>query len=583
MKRYLVLLCGIFLFSISLSQDFDSTKIVVQKLAFNTFLSEISCDFNNGNLIYFQNKPAHKANSPFYDLYRLDAYYLDEDNGNNSKISLTEQIAVNTKYHEGPCHIDEVNKRIYITVNILDKKEMRAERRQKVLNANRLKLIEADYKDGVITNMKEFPFNDPLINLGHATYSHLTKRLYFAATLSGSFGKSDIFYCEKQNEESWSKPIHLLNNINTSGDELFPQIKNGYLFFSSNAQKNQKGNDLDIFYIKESDIAIGSHASQLKQLSSDKDDFAICFTDDKDKFEGYFTSNRNNKFASDDDIYYFSMEGEEVSKKYDLTVTIKENGNALSTGVVTLFNQFGDTLQNSSIIGKSKTVKFKGLVKGNQYNLGLLEKYPKLKFDLPINKYEPFVEETVLINAPKLKNDTVFIEKPTLLKLDSNSTSTRDSSILAVSMVGKDSIKIETEKTKSDVKLLSAKDSLELFSFDNKITYESIYFGFDSYVVDKIAREKLNALVIYFNETNPKHVLLKAYTDSRGSNSYNEKLAVKRALACKKYLISKGISETQIKYVGFGETNLSNDCGDGVKCPESIHKMNRRIDFAFIK
>ena len=46
--------------------------------------------------------------------------------------------------------------------------------------------------------------------------------------------------------------------------------------------------------------------------------------------------------------------------------------------------------------------------------------------------------------------------------------------------------------------------------------------------------------------------------------------------------MKKGVSQDKILYSGFGESKLTNDCGDGVDCPESQHKMNRRIEFTLM-
>ena len=123
-------------------------------------------------------------------------------------------------------------------------------------------------------------------------------------------------------------------------------------------------------------------------------------------------------------------------------------------------------------------------------------------------------------------------------------------------------------------------DSSDKFSFTKDNTFESIYFSFDSYVIHDSSKNKLDNLIIYANESNATMILIQAYTDSRGSNSYNKKLSIKRALACKKYLIDKGIDPSRIRYIGLGEANKEGDCGDDKDCPESVHQKNRRIDFA---
>ncbi len=74
---------------------------------------------------------------------------------------------------------------------------------------------------------------------------------------------------------------------------------------------------------------------------------------------------------------------------------------------------------------------------------------------------------------------------------------------------------------------------------------------------------------------NPEmKVEVQGYTDNIGADTYNKKLAQKRADAVKQYLTSKGIAANRITAVGYGESNpiADNTTADG-------RAMNRRIEF----
>jgi outer membrane protein OmpA-like peptidoglycan-associated protein len=45
------------------------------------------------------------------------------------------------------------------------------------------------------------------------------------------------------------------------------------------------------------------------------------------------------------------------------------------------------------------------------------------------------------------------------------------------------------------------------------------------------------------------------------------------------YLISKGVSANRLIAVGYGETQLLNDCNDSKPCSDSKHAENRRTEF----
>lgn len=572
------------------SQNFENSSVTISKLEFNTPLSEISCSYSNGELYYFQNKKAIKQYSQYYDLFSLDSSYLNRNNGNNEKTSLTEQLTIRNNYHEGPCFIDTKNKKIYITVNILDKKEMKIERRQNILNANRLRILEGDFENGIISNLKEFKYNSPFYNVGHATYSHATKRLYFSSTMPETQGGSDIFYCAQKEDGSWDSPVQLKTNVNSEGDELFPQIKNGILFFSSNSQKNQQGNDLDIFYINESKLS-SSFPVELTPINSDKDDFAICFNDKSSKIEGYLTSNRNNKFSDNDDIYFFSLNEVAYEKTYDLVVSFNENGKIIETGKATLYNLNGDSLALMNIQSATELM-FPALEHGEKYQIKFENKEFSRLFDLPINQYSDVVIETFEINKDAVFKDTLLVSKVNSLanKLDSNEKiiAQVDSIPVEVKKEIDSTLIIKDEGIKASVKATNKiketqkEVSTEVLKFDKKESFENIYFAFDSYVIYEYSQDKLDDLIAYATKNNVRYVVIEAHTDARGTDSYNEKLSIKRALACRQYLLDHGISEGQIKYTGFGEEKLVNKCANGVNCPDSKHRLNRRIEFTLI-
>ena len=83
---------------------------------------------------------------------------------------------------------------------------------------------------------------------------------------------------------------------------------------------------------------------------------------------------------------------------------------------------------------------------------------------------------------------------------------------------------------------------------------------------------------------NPNvHIELGSHTDSRGSDKQNLKLSQARAKASAEYSKSKISNPERITYKGYGETQLKNNCKDGVKCSEEKHKENRRTEFRITK
>lgn len=83
---------------------------------------------------------------------------------------------------------------------------------------------------------------------------------------------------------------------------------------------------------------------------------------------------------------------------------------------------------------------------------------------------------------------------------------------------------------------------------------------------------------------NPSLVVeISSHTDSNGNAVANEELSQRRANAIVRYLTSEGIDQARMIPVGYGEALLTNDCTDGVDCPEWMHQENRRTEFRIIR
>ena len=109
------------------------------------------------------------------------------------------------------------------------------------------------------------------------------------------------------------------------------------------------------------------------------------------------------------------------------------------------------------------------------------------------------------------------------------------------------------------------------------------YFGFDSSYLTSGAKEVLDLVADFLNEYPDVTINITAHADSRGTTKYNQWLSERRASRTLDYLKSKGIAEERITSEGKGESELRNECEDGVPCPESKHSENRRSQFIILE
>lgn len=105
---------------------------------------------------------------------------------------------------------------------------------------------------------------------------------------------------------------------------------------------------------------------------------------------------------------------------------------------------------------------------------------------------------------------------------------------------------------------------------------EDIYYDFDDYEIRPDAAQVLDELVAILRTYPDMKILLTAHTDSRGSQKYNQRLSRKRAEYATWYLLKKGINKNRLTYYGYGETQIRNQCREGVDCSDDDHEFNRR-------
>jgi len=130
---------------------------------------------------------------------------------------------------------------------------------------------------------------------------------------------------------------------------------------------------------------------------------------------------------------------------------------------------------------------------------------------------------------------------------------------------------------------LLANVELQPIELNKGIKVENIYYDLDKSEIRKDAAEELDNLAGVL-KINPHLVIeLGSHTDSRGSDKYNLKLSDERAKEAVSYLTTVGgIDETRIVAKGYGETQLTNKCKNGVDCSSRQHQQNRRTEIKVI-
>ena len=136
----------------------------------------------------------------------------------------------------------------------------------------------------------------------------------------------------------------------------------------------------------------------------------------------------------------------------------------------------------------------------------------------------------------------------------------------------KEAIEMAKDATKKANALCPAKPHMEGKVID-RFTL-TINFNFDKVTIRKSDMAQLKKAIAFINKYPGAKIKLEGYTDSIGTEQYNQGLSEKRAEATMKYLIEKGvIGGSRISTIGYGESKptASNKTRSG-------RAKNRRVE-----
>ena len=389
--------------------------------------------------------------------------------------------------------------------------------------------------------------SDSLAWDGSPCFSADERTLYFSSNRRGGKGGVDLYRVPIDNSGRFGRPINLGSTINTPGDELFPYVSaNGKLYFSSDGHPSIGGLDLFVASRNETEIVVEHLGVPINSIG---DDFAISFSDST---QGYISSNRPGG-KGDDDIYFFKSTG---SEDRWWTTAPPPVIDTLNKKIVNYFVQVKVVDPSGNPIDSVKiNVRKNGQTLSNEKT----------------NK-KGFIE---LIDLAE-NDELVF-------KCDKEDFITVRSSF---SMEGKtipESL-LKKEMTDTTFQVTITMDRPEIGKEISKL-YEinSIYYDLDKADIRPDAAEELDKIVQFLSDNTQMNLELGAHTDARASTGYNLKLSQRRAESAVNYIIRRGITKDRIKPKGYGESQLINECSDGVECPEEMHQQNRRTEFRIIK
>lgn len=497
--------------------------IEVVNLEFNTELSDFgTTEYENGIVFASARGGGRKYRwneEPYLDLFtveKIDSISYGEVKEISGK--------VNTKFHESSAIFSPNGKYMFFTRNNFFKLRYKEDD----TGINRLQLYRATLsEDGTWDEIHKIHFNSEDYSVAHPALNLTGTKLYFASDMPGTYGQSDIFVVDVNEDGTLGEPENLGSAVNTEGQESFPFMNtNGDLYFSSNGYPGLGG--LDVFKSENLDQKVNSSNKNFSVLNvgapvnSEFDDFG--YYENLVSKRVYFSSNREGGKGSDD-IYTFEIT--ECEQLVTGTVQDLKTNELIPNATVILYDGEGNEIERKTV-GNDATFEF---------DLGCNMEY------LVRGSKENYNSDEKRFTTPKKKQE---------LKLQ----------------------------------LLLEKDVQEIEPCDDLakiLDIPIIYFDFDKSNIRYDAEIEIQKVLAVLTKYPTMHIDIRSHTDCRGPASYNEKLSDRRAKSTRQYLIDKGIAAERLTAKGYGESRLVNDCGceptNVSSCSEAEHQLNRRSEF----
>ncbi len=367
------------------------------------------------------------------------------------------------------------------------------------------------------------------------------KELYVSSDVDGGYGGKDIYVLTKNQDGTWANALNLGPNINTAGDEVFPQLaSDGKLYFSSNGQEGMGG--LDNFSATKINKQWNNVQNLRSPVNSGADDFSMVFEKVKPedqykiKAQGYFVSNRPGGKGKDD-IYFFSEEktkvflvrGDVTEKKFvnaDDPNSAVAGFSSMPLTAVTL----APSDEGGNPLGPSKTIKSDA----------------KGRFQFVVES-----DKTYKVSASKADYFT-----------RSETASTMD-----------------FRKQDKDTVIATVRLVLDKIYKNVQVNISNIYYDYNKANIRPDAAVVLDTVVNILKENPNVKVEIGSHTDSRGKDAYNLRLSQARAQSVVDYLVAHGIDASKLSAKGYGETQPVNKCVNGVNCTDEEFQANRRTTF----
>lgn len=360
--------------------------------------------------------------------------------------------------------------------------------------------------------------------------------MFFTSDMAGGEGGLDIYYATKITEGQYDSPVNLGPEINTPYDDVTPFYNNGTLYLSTEGRPTLGG--FDVFRSDWTGDAWTSVTNMGKGFNSMLDD--RYFQLDASGKNGVVASNRpptrsvKSKTCCDD-VFLLNVEPIIINL---LAMTLDDDGQLLQ-GVTIDLIQLSD--------GDSTVLSRKLNPEGNRFDFELVD---DVTYAL-LAKRDGYSDASVEFN-------TMGITEPA--KMEKTLVLTKE----------------EVEET------TPTEETIEI-TLNQPIRLANIYYDFDDDKILPSSEPDLTYILELMQEYPEMVVELGSHTDAQGQEGYNQTLSQRRAQSAVNWIQQRGIDVSRLVAKGYGESNILNQCQNGVKCSDDEHRFNRRTEFKILE
>lgn len=319
------------------------------------------------------------------------------------------------------------------------------------------------------------------------------RELYFASSMPGGFGGSDIYVTRRGTDGRWSEPENLGAGVNTAGNESCPFIHadNQTLYFTSNGHRGYGGDDL--FLARRTPEGNWSAPVNLGYpINTIENEGSLVVS--ADGRQAFYASDRADSRGGLD-LYSFELR-EDIRPIRTLWVE-------------------GQVIDGRTRSGLPSAIELVDLTSGR--------KLSRIQTD----------EDGFYMMPLPLGSDYAFhVNRKGYLFFSGNFpflTKTPDSTY------------------RMDIPLQPVKK-------DAQITLQNIFFATGDFSLRPESTAELDIIVRWLQENPGVRIRINGHTDSIGKAADNLTLSTQRARAVTEYLRSKGIDAQRLSFQGFGAT-----------------------------